>query len=276
MFDGALPDDRRRARGVRGRDPPRPRRFPPRSRDVLPAIARAGETFVPLDALRTAGLAVRRRRSASGRRSTSTHATLRDNALSTCAVVPTLITALWRLRQGLEPVAPRADLAYAANYLYMMQGEVPTAEHAAAVEKYLISTIDHGFNASTFTARVITSTGADLGAAVVGAIGALSGPAARRRAEPRAADARRDRHRRRRRAVAARRGRARRPADGLRPPRVQDRRPALAHAARRRRLARRRQDGARPAHRGDRDQGARRAEARAAGSTRTSSSTPAS
>src|SRR5580704_8575284 len=58
----------------------------------------------------------------------------------------------------------------------MMHGTVPSAEHAAAVEKYLISTIDHGFNASTFTARVITSTGADLGAAVVGAIGALSGP----------------------------------------------------------------------------------------------------
>src|SRR5207244_7741279 len=62
------------------------------------------------------------------------------------------------------------------NYLYMMQGMEPSAEHAVAVEKYLISTIDHGFNASTFTARVITSTGADLGAAVVGAIGALSGP----------------------------------------------------------------------------------------------------
>ena len=58
----------------------------------------------------------------------------------------------------------------------MMQGEVPAPEHAAAVEKYLISTVDHGFNASTFTARVITSTGADLGAAVVGGIGALSGP----------------------------------------------------------------------------------------------------
>src|SRR5256714_4806926 len=58
----------------------------------------------------------------------------------------------------------------------MMHGAAPTAEHAAAVEKYLISTIDHGFNASTFTARVITWTGADLGAAVVGAVGALSGP----------------------------------------------------------------------------------------------------
>src|SRR5207244_10195981 len=104
------------------------------------------------------------------------HAALRANAMQICAVVPTLVGALWRLRAGDEPIEPRADLGYAANYLYMMQGEVPLPELAAAVEKYLISTIDHGFNASTFTARVITSTGADLGAAVVGAIGALSGP----------------------------------------------------------------------------------------------------
>src|SRR5262249_22357419 len=154
----------------------RPRRaIPPAVAGVLPDIARAGDVFVPLDALRTTlsqyGAALGFQPSID-----IDAATLRDNAMSTCAVVPTLICALWRLRQGLEPVAPRDDLAYAANYLYMMQGEVPTPEYAAAVEKYLISTVDHGFNASTFTARVITSTGADLGAAVVGAIGALSGP----------------------------------------------------------------------------------------------------
>jgi citrate synthase len=143
--------------------------------DVLPAIARAGTEFVPLDALRTS---ISQFGAALGfKASLDVDAVeLYDNAMSVCAVTPTLICALWRLRQGLEPVAPRDDLAYAANYLYMMNGEVPPPEHAAAVEKYLISTIDHGFNASTFTARVITSTGADLGAAVVGAIGALSGP----------------------------------------------------------------------------------------------------
>jgi citrate synthase len=154
----------------------RPRRVIPRAvADVLPDIARAGDIFVPLDALRTAlsqyGAALGFRPSID-----IDAPALRDNAMSTCAVVPTLICALWRLRQGLEPVAPRDDLAYAANYLYMMQGKEPLPEYAAAVEKYLISTVDHGFNASTFTARVITSTGADLGAAVVGGIGALSGP----------------------------------------------------------------------------------------------------
>jgi hypothetical protein len=82
-----------------------------------------------------------------------------------------------RLRRGsLEPVEPRDDLSFAANYLWMLTGEEPSPEHARAIEQYMILTIDHGFNASTFTARVITSTGADLAAAIVGAIGALSGP----------------------------------------------------------------------------------------------------
>ncbi len=71
---------------------------------------------------------------------------------------------------------PRPDLPSAANYLWMVTGAEPTPQHARAVEQYQILTIDHGFNASTFTARVITSTGADLAAAVCGAVGALSGP----------------------------------------------------------------------------------------------------
>jgi citrate synthase len=174
LFEGALPttvaERERFAAEVRPL-----RDVPPSVADVLPSIARAGDEFVPLDALRTAvslyGAALGFQPSLD-----VDAATLRANALATCAVVPTLITGLWRHRNGLDPIPPHPGLAYAANYLYMMQGVVPAAEHAAAVEKYLISTIDHGFNASTFTARVITSTGADLGAAVVGAIGALSGP----------------------------------------------------------------------------------------------------
>ena len=87
-----------------------------------------------------------------------------------------LLTALYRLGQGLDPVEPRDDLPYAANYLYMLTGSEPDADRARAVEQYLISTIDHGFNASTFTGRVIASTGADVAACLVGAVGALSGP----------------------------------------------------------------------------------------------------
>ena len=101
---------------------------------------------------------------------------LYDQALGLCAVVPTILAAAYRLRQGQEPVEPRDDLGFAANYLYMLTGTEPSPEHARAIEQYMILTIDHGFNASTFTARVVTSTGADLGAAIVAAIGALSGP----------------------------------------------------------------------------------------------------
>jgi citrate synthase len=99
-----------------------------------------------------------------------------DNALRISAVTPTLLLALYRLSRGEDPIAPSPTASAAHNYLYMLNGEEPDPKHVWALERYLISTIDHGFNSSTFTARVIASTGADLGAAVVGAIGALSGP----------------------------------------------------------------------------------------------------
>ena len=139
---------------------------------ILPALARQG---APLEVLRSAVSVLG---SELGWRPTHDidAAELADQSLGLCAVVPTILATAHRLREGLEPVEPRADLDFAANYLYMLTGRAPTAEHARAIEQYMILTIDHGFNASTFTARVITSTGADLGAAIVGAIGALSGP----------------------------------------------------------------------------------------------------
>jgi citrate synthase len=92
------------------------------------------------------------------------------------AVVPTVVAAAHRLRTGQQPVAPRDDLGHAANLLWMVTGVEPTPAAARALEQYLVLTVDHGFNASTFAARVITSTGADLASAIGGAIGALSGP----------------------------------------------------------------------------------------------------
>ena len=103
-------------------------------------------------------------------------ATIHANAMRLCAATPVLIAALHRLSNGELPIAPRADLSHAANYLYMIDGVVPDERYARAIEQYLILTVDHGFNASTFTARVVTSTGADVGSAVVAALGALSGP----------------------------------------------------------------------------------------------------
>jgi citrate synthase len=151
------------------------RDIPPSVKNLLPAIATAGEHFIPLDALRTAYSLFAYALDFKSWLDISKEE-LRDNAMRTSAVMPTLIMALYRLNQGLEPIDPNPDLAYAANYLYMLTGEIPEPDHARAIEQYLISTTDHGFNSSTFTGRVITSTGADLGSAVVGAIGALSGP----------------------------------------------------------------------------------------------------
>jgi citrate synthase len=92
------------------------------------------------------------------------------------AMLPTLAAQLYRLATGQQPVAPRDDLGYAANYLYMITGAEPDERSVYAVERYQMLTIDHGFNNSTFTSRVIASSGADLGAVATGAIGALSGP----------------------------------------------------------------------------------------------------
>jgi citrate synthase len=92
------------------------------------------------------------------------------------AICPTIVAAFWRLRQGAEPLEPRPDLGHAANFLHMLTGEHPDRERVRGLETYLNTVVDHGLNASTFTARVITSTGSDLVSAVVGALGALKGP----------------------------------------------------------------------------------------------------
>jgi citrate synthase len=86
------------------------------------------------------------------------------------------VAAIYRVKHGHDMVAPDASLPHATDYLRMVTGEVPGAEQASALEKYLDLTVDHGFNASTFTARVVASTGADVSSAVVAAIGSLSGP----------------------------------------------------------------------------------------------------
>ena len=99
-----------------------------------------------------------------------------DEATGIVARMPAIVASYSSLRKGREPIPPRADLGHAANFLYMLNGEVPDAERVRALETYLNTVIDHGLNASTFTARVITSTGSDLVSAIVGALGALKGP----------------------------------------------------------------------------------------------------
>src|SRR5690625_736497 len=92
------------------------------------------------------------------------------------AQLPAVIAYEQRRRRGLELVEPRDDLGYAENFLHMTFGEVPDPTVVDAFRVSLILYAEHSFNASTFTARVITSTLADLYSAVVGAIGALKGP----------------------------------------------------------------------------------------------------
>ena len=89
---------------------------------------------------------------------------------------PTLVAAHARIAAGKEPVAPRPDLGHAANFLYMVHGTEPDPVAARALDTYWVTVIDHGMNASTFTARVIASTRSDLVSAVTGAVGALKGP----------------------------------------------------------------------------------------------------
>jgi citrate synthase len=173
MFYGELPDAAQRAAFVEYTASLR--HLPDDVRAALPAIARSCALSGPLAGLRTALSLLG---ASAGLRPVYDLDTdrRRTDALAACATVPTLLTALYRLGQGLEPVEPRDDLSYAANYLYMLTGSEPEPARARAIEQYLVSTVDHGFNASTFTARVITSTGADVAACLVGAIGALSGP----------------------------------------------------------------------------------------------------
>jgi len=89
---------------------------------------------------------------------------------------PTIVTAYARLVRGEEPIAPNAKLGIAANYLFMLNGSEPHPELVRGLDVYLTTVADHGLNASTFTARVITSTGSDFVSAVTGAVGALKGP----------------------------------------------------------------------------------------------------
>lgn len=100
----------------------------------------------------------------------------RDQALRLAAIVPSVLAAIHRRSGGQSTVEADPSLGHAAAYLHESTGVRPDDAAARAIEQYLILTIDHGFNASTFTGRVAASTGADLADCVCAAIGALAGP----------------------------------------------------------------------------------------------------
>ncbi len=99
----------------------------------------------------------------------------RRKALWLTAIFPTIIAAWERIRNNKTPMPPRYDLGHSANFLYMLNGEEPNPAAVAALDAYLVALADHGFNASTFAARITTSTQADVYSAVTSAIGTLKG-----------------------------------------------------------------------------------------------------
>jgi citrate synthase len=127
----------------------------------------------PMDVLRTAVSAL-----ASfdpDRNDMSVEATFRKGIRLTSQVA-TIVMAHHRIRHGKKPIEPRKDLSHAANFLYMLEGKVPTPETAELMDRDFVLHADHGSNASAFTARVVAGTNADMHGAITAAIAALSGP----------------------------------------------------------------------------------------------------
>jgi len=141
--------------------------------DETMRVVRAGAKTSPIDALRMACATLSL--DLPNPDDIAPAADLRAAKLLT-ARFPTVVAAQARLAAGKEPIAPRADLSLAANFLYMVHGKEPDPAAARAIDTYWVTVIDHGMNASTFTARVIASTRSDMVSAVTGAIGALKGP----------------------------------------------------------------------------------------------------
>ena len=128
----------------------------------------------PMDVLRTAVSALA---AFDPETSEVTSASVLRKGIRLTSQVPVIVAAHHRLRQGLDIVAADPQLGHAANFLYMISGERPSGEAARLMDLDFILHAEHGSNASSFTARVVTGTDANLHAAMTAAIGALSGPA---------------------------------------------------------------------------------------------------
>ncbi|MBX9590274.1 MAG: hypothetical protein K2X43_13285 [Hyphomonadaceae bacterium] len=146
------------------------RQLPPPILDIIAAI----KTAHPMDVLRTAVSALAAFDAEAA--DTSRPATLRKGIRLT-SQVPMIVAAHQRIRSGKTPVAPDAALSHAANFLWMLKGEKPSADAARLIDTDLVLHAEHGSNASSFAARVVIGTQANIHAAVTAAIAALSGPA---------------------------------------------------------------------------------------------------
>ena len=136
---------------------------------VMTALRALPATAKPMDALRTAV-------SVWGATQVLDWPPTPEQARALTAFSPSALAAFARLRQGLEPVEPNPELDLVPSFLYQLNGTPADAGTARALDAYFVVGAEHGLNASTFAARVITSTRSDMASAVTGAIGALKGP----------------------------------------------------------------------------------------------------
>ena len=138
--------------------------------DVIRSIVEAH----PMEVLRTAVSALGAFDPETG--DNSPEATLRKGVRLT-SQVPMIVTAHDRIRKGLDPVPAGSHLGHAANFLYMLKNEEPSRDAASLMDTDMVLHAEHGSNASSFTARVVTGTQANLHASLTSAVAALSGPA---------------------------------------------------------------------------------------------------
>jgi citrate synthase len=146
------------------------RQLPPQVIEVVRIVQQAH----PMDVLRTAVSALAAFDPEAGDKS---RAATRRKGIRLTAQVPMIIAAHEHLRNGRDPIPPHAGLGHAANFLYMLQRKEPGADAARLMDTDMVLHAEHGSNASTFTARVVAGTEADLHGAVTAAIAALAGPA---------------------------------------------------------------------------------------------------
>jgi len=99
-----------------------------------------------------------------------------EKSIRLVAEISSMVAIIHRIRMGLEVIEPRSDLSHSGNFMYMLNGKVPTVDETKAMDLILILHAEHGFNASTFAARVIAATLSDMYSVITGAIGALKGP----------------------------------------------------------------------------------------------------
>ncbi len=142
-------------------------------RSLLALVAKMPENCHPMDVVRTAISYLGAEDPDAEDNSPRAN---RAKALRMFAVLPTIVAADHRRRHGQDPIAPHSHLGYAENFLNMCFGKVPARELVQAFEVSLILYAEHSFNASTFAARVVTSTLSDIYSAVTAGIGALKGP----------------------------------------------------------------------------------------------------